>query len=136
MLIILFKITGRKENISLLIISVPLVFSVTLYYLLNYFPNFKSSNMTKSKVFLITFVVFVFSMKLASNINHGYRTKNLESTVVKETIYLNNGAIIKTSDSILYLGSSKNYIFIFNKLQNKAFIYDRTTILYTEIDKK
>jgi hypothetical protein len=135
-LIILFKVTGNKENIITLIGSVPLIFSITFYALLNYFPNFMSLNMTKFKIFLITFVVLIFSMKLASYINAGYITKNLKSATFKETIYFNKGVIIETSDSILYLGSSKDYIFTFNKPQNKAVIYSRSNILRTEIDKK
>jgi hypothetical protein len=46
----------------------------------------------------------------------------------KMTFNFNNGNKIVTSDSLLFLGKSKDYLFFFNKPDKESKIYDRTLI--------
>lgn len=46
----------------------------------------------------------------------------------KMTFNFNNGNKIRTSDSLLFLGKSMDYLFFFNKSNKESQIYDRTLI--------
>ena len=54
----------------------------------------------------------------------------------KMTFNFDTGKSIKTSDTTLYLGKSKDYIILFDKPNKKAFVYNRSTIRSIESEDK
>jgi hypothetical protein len=127
-------VTGSKKYTNHIFYGVPLFLTIILYFSGTYCINFKSLNLTKLKLFLITFIFGILSFNLASYVDAGYTVLNEKSIDFKRTFHLNTGSVITTSDTVLYLGSSKEYIFIFDRSRKKAFIYNRSTVLYTEVD--
>jgi hypothetical protein len=59
-----------------------------------------------------------------------------KSNYQKMTFQFNSGKSITTSDSTLYLGSSKDYIFLYSKSDKKAFIYNKSTVTSIESESK
>jgi hypothetical protein len=129
-------VTGSKKLTFYMFYGVPTFLTIILYLSLHYYVNFKSLKMTKIKLSLITFIFGILLFNLAKYVDVGYTTLNEKSIDLKRTFHLNTGAVITTSDTVLYLGSSKEYIFIFDRSRKKAFIYNRSTVLYTEVDIK
>jgi hypothetical protein len=128
------KLSG--SIISYVLIVIPVVVSSLLYFILNDGIIFKSSNMSRNKVLLISSIVFLISMKLTLNIDFGYRSLNSKITELNVKFYFKSGTIIANSDSVVYLGSSKDYLFLYNRLHRKALIYNRSELMYSEIDKE
>jgi hypothetical protein len=129
-------VTERKNLTFYLFYGVPIFFIALLFLSLSYLINFRSLKITRTTMFILTFIIGVFLFNMAKYIDIGYTTLNSKSTDLKRSFHFNTGAIITTSDTVLYLGSSKDYVFMFDKLHKKAFIYNRSTILYTEVNKK
>jgi hypothetical protein len=82
-------------------------------------------------VFLLLSVYFNFYLVFTKGV-HLYISK---SNNQKITFQFNSGKSITTSDSTLYLGNSKDYIFFFDRQKKKAFIYNKSTVNIIEKDK-
>jgi hypothetical protein len=83
-------------------------------------------------VFLLLSVYFNFYLVFTKGV-HLYVSK---SNNQKISFQFNSGKSITTSDSTLYLGSSKDYIFLYSKSDKKAFIYNKSTVTSIESESK
>jgi hypothetical protein len=134
-LFIIFYIISMKSIIleQLLIFIAIITYSLSVSVLIH-FSYTGSIKLTKGQVFITTFIILTILIKLSLSIVEGNIVYNLRTNYQKMIFNFNDGKSIKTSDSTIYIGSSSNYIFLFNKNQETVSIYNKSDI--SSIEKK
>ena len=139
--IILFMIYRFLSNYNFLIAFI-LFFGGALFfgiiYLMIKLQNFKLAIFQPIHLLLAILIVTLSWAEFYDTFISGLFLLNSKTNRQKMIFNFDAGKSIKTSDSTLYLGSSKGYIFLYSKPGNKAFIYNKSTVksIESEIDKK
>jgi hypothetical protein len=133
--LVLYLIYDFSNNINVLrfLIGfswVPLT-SVAMVYL-DQLEEFKLIKVNAFRLALVLAVISLSWMKYYYTFRDGYKLLTSTTNLQKMTFNLDTGKTIITSDSTLYLGLSKDYIFLYNKLRKKTLIYNKSTIKLIE----
>jgi hypothetical protein len=94
--------------------------------------EFKLIKVNAFRLALVLAVISLSWMKYYYTFRDGYKLLTSTTNLQKMTFNLDTGKTIITSDSTLYLGLSKDYIFLYNKLRKKTLIYNKSTIKLIE----
>jgi hypothetical protein len=128
----LFKI--KNFTLTLMVAVLGVVFTFGAIYVMIRFHELKISKFYPLDLLVLLIITMsswvVFYLSLIS----GHVLLSSKVNDQNMTFHFINGNVVKTSDSTLYLGKSKDYIFLYSKPGNKAFIYNRSRIEF--IDKR
>lgn len=131
-LLLLYHIINNIDYLFFLsiLLAFPLFSGLILY--VEHLESFKLIKFSKDRrTFTLLILAFAYIM-FFNKFSNGCLQYDSKTNKQKMVFYLNTGATIKTSDETLYLGGSTDYIFLYYKPQNRAIIYNKSTI--TSID--
>jgi hypothetical protein len=130
--IVLSLLTNDNKYIQFIIFATAIYLASFIYQVLTYLRHIKSIELSTPRLRVITIITFIILIKVAVIVMYGFKDFDSKINNQKMTFNFNKGDKIQTSNTILYLGKSEDYIFLFNKMDKKALIYNRSTIATIE----
>jgi hypothetical protein len=130
-----FFITHQLSILAQFVVVIGAIFATGLMVVLTDFDKFgiyKNNPLKRSSIGL---AIILGSINFGIVFDNGTNLYESKTNKQKMIFYFDSGKSIKTSDSTLYLGSSKDYIFLYSKPSNKALIYNKSTVGLIENEK-
>ena len=127
-LLLIFQYTSNYLILCILLgaFGGALIFGI-LYFMIR-FQNLKLSQLRPIHGLIGILIVILSWFEFYISIADGISLMTTKSNTQAMTFRFDNGISIQTSDSLLYLGKSRDFIFLFDKSDKKAFIFNKSTI--------
>jgi len=135
-IILVLIFTRSKLFFLFLILSIWFVCFSGVFTLIYFLKVNKALDFNFEKISIIAeTLLFILFIQCGWGTLNGFFTLKSSSWVPKTTININSGESINSSDSILFLGVSKDYVFLYDKLDQKSIVFNRLNIISIESEQ-